>query len=62
MAGRHTFSLLNHFKGTGQTAPVNERNEESYIRIPSDEGCENSEPTQAKKAWKERAFKEAWKK
>jgi len=45
MAGGHTFSFLNYFKGTGQTAPVNERNEESCIRIPSDEDCENSEPT-----------------
>ena len=33
------------------------RNEESCICIPSDEGCKNSEPTQAKKARKERAFK-----
>ena len=62
MAGRHTSPLLNYFKGTGQTAPVTERNEESCIRIPSDEGCENSEPTQAKKAQKQRAFKKAWKK
>ncbi len=34
MAARHSFSLLNYFKGTGQTAPVNEANEDSCIRIP----------------------------
>ena len=58
MAARRCFSLLGYFKGTEQNTKQSTSKDKEASTTTD---CEDSEP-KAKKAKKERAFKEAWRK